>query len=116
MSGAGEYAWYEVPARDGSIIINIGDMLEEMTNGEYIATTHRVVKPDDEIESVDRMAIPCFIHPHADVFLSDRYPEADIFLTERLMELGALKKDEVLKIKKQSVLEGLRNLGHDMTN
>lgn len=122
-SGAGgaadtsDYAWYEVPSRDGSIIINIGDMLEEMTNGEYIATTHRVIKPEDEeATTIGRMAIPCFIHPYADVYLSERYPEADIFLTERLMELGALTKDVVLKIKSESVLEGLRKLGHDMSN
>ena len=27
----------------GSMIVNIGDMLQEMTNGQYKATTHRVL-------------------------------------------------------------------------
>ena len=74
----------------GSIIINIGDMLQEMTGGEYIATTHRVVKPDEgEADAAeDRMATPCFIHAAPDCYMSERYPTADSFLHERLRELG----------------------------
>jgi hypothetical protein len=37
--------WHEVPLCKESIIVNIGDMLQEMTNGEYKATTHRVSLP-----------------------------------------------------------------------
>ena len=83
--------WYEVPCDSESIIINIGDMLQEMTNGEYIATKHRVVKPEGEIQNIDRVSTPCFIHPKPDVYLSKKYPQARIFLDERLKELG-LKK------------------------
>ena len=80
--------WHEVPCLRGSIIINIGDMLQEMTEREYIATTHRVVKPEDEIDGMDRMATPCFIHAKPDCFLSEKYPTAQGFLDERLRELG----------------------------
>ncbi|AJC48627.1 isopenicillin N synthase family oxygenase [Allofrancisella guangzhouensis] len=80
--------WYDVPCDSESIIINIGDMLQEMTNGEYIATKHRVVKPNGEADNVDRISTPCFIHPKADVYLSERYPQAGDFLDERLKELG----------------------------
>lgn len=80
--------WYDVPCDSESIIINIGDMLQEMTNGEYIATKHRVVKPEGETKNVDRLSTPCFIHPKAEVYLSDKYPKAEIFLNERLRELG----------------------------
>ncbi|QIV95554.1 isopenicillin N synthase-like dioxygenase [Allofrancisella inopinata] len=80
--------WYDVPCDSESIIVNIGDMLQEMTNGEYIATKHRVVKPEGEAENVDRISIPCFIHPKSDVYLSQRYPQAGDFLNERLKELG----------------------------
>ncbi|WP_440683025.1 2OG-Fe(II) oxygenase family protein [Cysteiniphilum halobium] len=83
-----EDKWYEVPCKPQSIIINIGDMLQEMTNFEYIATKHRVVKPEGEAQGVDRMSIPCFMHAKADVYLSDKYPTADAFLDERLIELG----------------------------
>ena len=83
-------AWfaYEVPCKPQSIIINIGDMLQEMTNFEYIATKHRVVKPEGEAQGVDRMSTPCFMHAKADVYLSEKYKTADAFLDERLIELG----------------------------
>ena len=80
--------WYDVPCDSESIIINIGDMLQEMTNGEYIATKHRVVKPEGETENVDRVSTPCFIHPKPEVYLSEKYPQSRIFLDERLRELG----------------------------
>ena len=81
-------SWYDVPCDSESIIVNIGDMLQEMTNGEYIATKHRVIKPAGEIENVDRISTPCFIHPKAEVYLSDKYPRSEMFLLERLKELG----------------------------
>lgn len=80
--------WYDVPCDSESIIVNIGDMLQEMTNGEYIATKHRVIKPEGETENVDRISTPCFIHPKAEVYLSDKYPRSEMFLDERLRELG----------------------------
>lgn len=82
--------WYEVPCLRGSIIINIGDMLQEMTGGEYVATTHRVVKPDGEVTTLDRMATPCFLHAFPGTYLSEKYPTARLFLEERLRELGVL--------------------------
>lgn len=82
--------WFEVPCIRGSIIINIGDMLQELTQGEYIATTHRVVKPDGEDKSHDRMSTPCFMHPRPDAYLSERYPTSRAFLYERLRELGVM--------------------------
>ncbi|KAK3243894.1 hypothetical protein CYMTET_37866 [Cymbomonas tetramitiformis] len=82
--------WYEVPCHTQSIVVNIGDMLQEMTGGDYVATTHRVVKLDDEVGGTDRMSCPCFLHPHADVYLSDKYPTSRKFLLERLSELGVI--------------------------
>ncbi|MBK2124026.1 2OG-Fe(II) oxygenase family protein [Fangia hongkongensis] len=83
-----ENKWYEVPCKERSIIINIGDMLQEMTEYEYIATKHRVVKPEGEAKGVDRMSTPCFMHPKPEVYLSKKYPTAQGFLDERLFELG----------------------------
>ncbi|MCF6765311.1 isopenicillin N synthase family oxygenase [Thiotrichales bacterium 19S3-7] len=80
--------WYEVPVHEQSIIVNIGDMLDEMTEGEYIATKHRVVKPEGEASGIDRLSTPCFMHPKEDVYISERYPTAKDFLDERLRQLG----------------------------
>lgn len=117
-TGAGakeDKIWYEVPCEDRAIIVNIGDMLQEMTEYEYIATTHRVVKPDNLDESPimkkDRMSSPCFIHPKAEAYLSEKYPEADIFLTERLLELGVFSKEQCIKEKSKSIVEGLVKTG-----
>ena len=83
-----EQKWHEVPCKPQSIIINIGDMLQEMTNFEYIATKHRVVKPQGEAQGIDRISTPCFMHAKADAYLSDKYPTAKLYLDERLAELG----------------------------
>ena len=76
--------WHDVDCHSGAIVINIG----EMTNKEYISTSHRVLNPTGEAAKRDRMSMPVFLHAKADVFLSDQYPTADAYLQERLRELG----------------------------
>ena len=63
--------WVEVPVGSQAIVVNVGDMLQELTGGDFISTTHRVVKLEDV--STDRMSVPCFLHHHAHTALSDRY-------------------------------------------
>lgn len=46
MNGAGE--WIDVPFRPDALVINTGDMLEVWTNGEFVATSHRVRKVKEE--------------------------------------------------------------------
>lgn len=82
--------WYPVNCKPKSIIVNIGDMLQEMTARHYISTTHRVVKYADEDSSLDRVSMPVFVHAKKDAYISERYETADHFLTERLRELGIL--------------------------
>jgi isopenicillin N synthase-like dioxygenase len=38
---AGE--WIDVPARQDAFVVNIGEMLQEMTGNYFVATTHRVI-------------------------------------------------------------------------
>lgn len=40
--------WMDVPLLDGAMIMNIGDMMEIMSNGRYLATRHRVKKVGEE--------------------------------------------------------------------
>lgn len=80
--------WHAVQSDPGSIIVNVGDMLQEMTNGEYKSTTHRVVNPQGE--NVNRYSMPLFIHPFPHTRLSARYT-AEEYSNERLKELGLLK-------------------------
>ncbi len=53
LNGAGE--WIDVPLIDGAFVINIGDMLEVLSNGHYVATSHRVRKVKEE-----RYSFPLF--------------------------------------------------------
>lgn len=80
-------AWVDVPGDFGMLIINIGDMLQEASQGYYPSTQHRVVNPTGEGAKKSRVSLPLFLHPRNDVVLSDRYT-AHSYLEERLRELG----------------------------
>jgi isopenicillin N synthase-like dioxygenase len=39
-------AWIDVPVRQDAFVVNIGEMLQEMTGNYFVATTHRVIAPE----------------------------------------------------------------------
>lgn len=89
--------WYEVPLVPGSIVINVGDMMQEMSEHAYISTTHRVVKMESDTPAAegafgtgDRMSTPCFIHLKEKCPMSDTYGSAEHYLKARLVTLGVL--------------------------
>ncbi len=53
LNGAGE--WIEAPPKPGAYVVNVGDMLELWTNGQFVATSHRVRKVKEE-----RYSFPLF--------------------------------------------------------
>lgn len=79
--------WRSVPCDQGMLVINIGDMLQEVSGGWYPSTTHRVVNPSGDSRLKSRMSLPLFLHPRPEVRLSSRHT-ADSYLQERLLELG----------------------------
>ena len=81
--------WIEVVNRPSQVVVNIGDMLQEATEGFLRSTTHRVASPDDGQAASGRMSLPLFLHPRPEVTLSSRYT-ADSYLGERLQELGVI--------------------------
>jgi isopenicillin N synthase-like dioxygenase len=99
LSRKGE--WVPFTADADTIVVNIGDMLQRLTNHVYPSTTHRVVNPPGERARQPRYSTPFFLHPNPD-FLIDvlpscvtadnpsRYPEpitAQGYLEERLREI-----------------------------
>ena len=92
--------WMPVHTGFDTIVVDSGDMLQNVTNGLYKSTTHRVVNPGDA--SSERFSIPCFIHARLDVDLSPlpscvartggvaKYPSitAGEYLEQRLREIG----------------------------
>lgn len=93
--------WVPFTSDGDTIVVNIGDMLQRLTNHVYPSTIHRVVNPPGEDARKPRYSVPFFLHPNPD-FLIDvlpscitpdnpsRYPEAITahgFLEERLKEI-----------------------------
>lgn len=99
-----ENEWKDVVPEASEIVINVGDMLQRLTNNYLKSTTHRVVNPPREEWHLPRLSIPFFLHPVGEMDLSclpqtvsaDRplaYEPitAGEYLDERLREIG-LKK------------------------
>lgn len=55
LNGAGE--WINVPPIEDTFVVNIGDLLELWTNGEFVATSHRVRTVAEE-----RYSFPLFFN------------------------------------------------------
>lgn len=96
--------WLDVVPQDGEIVVNVGDMLQRLTNNYLISTTHRVVNPPREEWYLPRLSIPFFLHPRSEMDLTclDKCVTIDSplqyepitageYLNERLREIG-LKK------------------------
>jgi isopenicillin N synthase-like dioxygenase len=96
--------WVGVTSLPEQIVVNVGDMLQRLTNNKLKSTTHRVVNPPREMWHTSRFSIPFFLHPKSDMSLAclsscidpehpKAYPDATAgeYLDERLKEIG-LKK------------------------
>lgn len=79
--------WLDVPCDFGLLIVNSGDMLQEVSGGYFTSTTHRVINPPETQPNQSRISLPLFLHPRPDVVLSERHT-AKSYLQERLRELG----------------------------
>ena len=55
-------AWKAVDVPEGGLVINVGDMLDRLTNGRLRSTTHRVVNPRGEAARRSRYSMPFFLH------------------------------------------------------
>ena len=96
--------WIGITALPEQIIVNVGDMLDRLTNNRLKSTVHRVVNPPIEKMRTSRFSMPFFMHPRADMDLTslsscvnEENPKlytdmtAGQFLDERLRELGLRK-------------------------
>lgn len=96
--------WIPITSLPEYVVVNVGDMLDRLTNHKLKSTIHRVVNPPREKLSTSRFSIPFFMHPRSEMDLtcldscvSASHPKlyvdmtAGEFLHERLVELG-LKK------------------------
>lgn len=54
--------WHAIDVPEGALVINVGDMLERLTAGKLVSTTHRVVNPAGEAARRARYSMPFFLH------------------------------------------------------
>ena len=98
-------SWLDVAPPPGALVVNIGDMLQRLTNHVLPSTTHRVVNPAPERRGFARYSTPFFLHFNPDFLIEtlpstitpenpDRYAgsaiTADDYLAERLREIRLL--------------------------
>jgi isopenicillin N synthase-like dioxygenase len=98
--------WLSIKPPEGAMVVNVGDMLQRLTNNVLPSTTHRVVNPPPERRGHSRYSMPFFLHPAPDFLIEtlpatitaenpNRYPTpitAHDYLYERLVEIGLIKK------------------------
>jgi isopenicillin N synthase-like dioxygenase len=97
-----EGRWIPASPPAGALVVNVGDMLERLTNQMLPSTIHRVRNPDAARARFSRYSMPFFLHLRSDFPFEtlpqcitpdspDRYPvpiTADQFLQQRLREIG----------------------------
>ena len=96
--------WVPVTSLPEQIVVNVGDMLQRLTNDRLKSTTHRVVNPPKEKWGAPRFSIPFFLHPKRsmnltclDSCINDAHPKiydditAGAYLDQRLAEIGLMK-------------------------
>lgn len=93
--------WLAVAPKEGELVVNVGDMLQRLTNHVLKSTSHRVVNPPPERRGRSRYSMPFFLHFRPDLLIEtlpncvseerpDRYPvpiTSHDFLLERLREI-----------------------------
>ena len=96
--------WLPVTPCEGELAVNVGDMLQRLTNGRLRSTTHRVANPATARAGVARTSMPFFLHFRPDYRIEtlrscidvahpDRFPEpitAHDYLMQRLREIRLL--------------------------
>lgn len=97
--------WIPITALPDQLVVNVGDMLERLTNKKLKSTIHRVVNPPRDQMNKPRYSIPFFMHPRSEMDLAalpscvdTEHPKlweditAGAFLDQRLAEIGLKKK------------------------
>lgn len=96
--------WLAVAPGPGELVVNVGDMLQRLTNKRLRSTTHRVRNPPPERRGFARYSTPFFLHFRPDFRIEtlpvcvsaeqpDAYPQgitAHDFLMQRLREIKLL--------------------------
>ena len=79
--------WHDVTSDPGTMVVNVGDMLQLASRHYYRSTTHRVINPQGEEAKKPRLSMPLFLHARNEIQLTPEVTVKDYWI-ERLKELG----------------------------
>lgn len=99
-------SWIKVEGDARYIIVDSGDMIQNLTNGLFKSTTHRVVNPSSKSER--RFSMPMFVHPRNEIDLTPQQEFIEMtggeskyqaitagdYLHQRLVEIGLATNDD----------------------
>lgn len=89
--------WIDALPIEGSVLVNIGDLMQRWTGDRLVSTAHRIVVPDDRKSFVARQSLAFFVQPDPETEVrctdgSDRYDpiKAGKYLRKRIEETAFL--------------------------
>lgn len=117
--------WIPVTTIEGTIVCNIGDMLQRFTNDVFPSKTHRVMNPEGSHRLQPRYSVPFFKHLNPDCMIetidsciTDERPNkyepitAHQYLIQRLIEIDLIPQADAGKygLPNHAILEMRDNL------
>lgn len=91
----GPEGWIDVPAVPGSVVVNLGDWLEALSDGAYRSTPHRVRPPSPGMP--DRLSFPYFFDPGWDARVPGRDGTYGSYLLRKVSAVFPELSEQVLR-------------------
>lgn len=95
--------WLTAPSIHGTVLVNIGDLMQQWTNCDFRSTAHRVDVPDGERATRSRYSIAFFCEPNNDTEVaclpSARNSDAPLFVPVIAGEHLSARLDRTLIVK-----------------
>lgn len=118
--------WIDVTVPENAIVVNVGDMLQNLTNGLFRSSIHRV---KSKKQGVERFSIVFFVHAHRSDKMDPlhtcieatggirKYPNAtrQQLLEQRIVEMGRGSYEMMESLSRSGLLEEELHLGRDCT-
>lgn len=110
-------SWCDVTVPKGALVLNVGDMMQNLTNGVFRSAVHRVVA---KAENIERFSIVMFAHAHPEDRMDPlphfgvrKYPNAtrQQLLEQRIVEMGRGSRQMMEDLSASGLLQEQKALG-----
>jgi isopenicillin N synthase-like dioxygenase len=89
-----EGEWVDAPWQSGSLVINVGDLLEMWSGGRWRSARHRVLPPDADAPNESLTSLVYFCEPDGDVIIEPLI-EGDEFEPVRAADYLQARLDQI---------------------